>query len=53
MLKEARSRKLKRRKLAVSDAMTIVLASDLKTPIVTGDIDLSYVARKLGAEVIW
>jgi len=53
LLKQAKRIELRRRKLAVSDATTIVLALDLKAPIVTGDIDLSYVAKRLGVRVIW
>ena len=32
---------------------TIALALKYNTPVLTGDIDLSYVAEHLGVEVIW
>jgi len=44
---------LRKRKLSIADATTIALAKQEGTPIVTGDIDLSYVAKKLGVEIIW
>ncbi len=44
---------LSRRRLSVSDATTIALAKRGKIPIITGDSDLSYVARKLGINVLW
>ena len=53
ILRDSNDPKLKRRRLSVSDATTIVLAERYKAPIVTGDIDLSYVAQKLGLKVIW
>jgi len=53
LLRNSGNPKLKRRKLSISDATTIVLATKLKTPIVTGDVNLSYVARSLGVKVIW
>ena len=44
---------LKKRRLSIADATTIALAKQVEIPIVTGDIDLSYVAKKLGVEIIW
>jgi predicted nucleic acid-binding protein len=44
---------LRQRRLSVADATTIALAMREKIPIVTGDTDLSYVARKLGIKVFW
>ncbi len=44
---------LKRRRLSAADATTIALARRLGAPIVTGDTDLSYVARRLKVDVIW
>lgn len=41
------------RKLSIADATTIAIAVNIEAPIVTGDKDLSYVARKLGTTVIW
>jgi len=50
MLQEA---KLKGRTLSVADATSIALALMYEVPIITGDIDLSYVARKLGIAILW
>ena len=44
---------LQRRRLSIADATTIVLARREKAPIITGDADLSYVARNLGVRTIW
>jgi predicted nucleic acid-binding protein len=44
---------LQRRRLSIADATTIVLAKRVGAPIVTGDTDLSYVARRLGASILW
>ncbi len=53
LLRNAKMVELKRRKLSVSDAITLALALKLKAPIITGDSDLSYVAEKIGVKVIW
>ncbi|MCE4600104.1 MAG: PIN domain-containing protein [Desulfurococcales archaeon] len=53
LLRASKDPSLKRRKLSVADATTIAIAVSSGAPIVTGDTDLSYVARKLGATVIW
>ena len=53
LLRNSGDPELKRRKLSISDATTVTLATRLRTPIVTGDIDLSYVARSLEVKVIW
>ena len=45
--------KLKSRKLSVADATSIALALMYEVPIMTGDADLSYVARKLGVAILW
>ncbi len=47
------SRELKRRSLSIGDALTIYLAKSLSAPILTGDADLTYVARKFKVEVVW
>lgn len=53
LLRNSKNPRLKRRRLSVSDVTSIVLAQMLKAPIITGDIDLSYVAQKIGVKVIW
>ena len=53
MLKSSKDPRLSRRRLSISDATSIVLAQMLKVPIITGDIDLSYVARRVDVKVIW
>jgi predicted nucleic acid-binding protein len=47
------SSKLRGRALSIVDSTIIWLALKLGAPIVTGDEDLSYVARRKGVEVIW
>ena len=44
--------KLKRH-LSVCDAMTIAVAKRVGSPIVSGDLDLTSVARQEGVNVIW
>jgi len=53
LLRGAEHEELKRRRLSVCDSTTIALALRLKAPVVTGDADLTYVARKMGVEVLW
>ncbi len=53
LLAKAGDSRLRRRKLSVADATTIAVARVENAPIVTGDADLSYVARSLGIDVIW
>ena len=53
LLRNSKDPRLNRRRLSVSDVTSIVLARMLKAPIITGDIDLSYVAQKIGVRVIW
>ena len=53
LLRNSKNPRLSRRRLSVSDVTSIVLAQMLKAPIITGDIDLSYVAQKIGVRVIW
>ena len=52
-LATSRDPSLRRRKLSVADATTIAIAIREDVPIITGDTDLSYVARKLGVTIIW
>ncbi len=44
---------LKHRRLSIADSATIALAEKTKLPIITGDMDLSFVAERLGLKVIW
>jgi len=53
ILKSSDREELRRRKLSTCDATSIMLAARLKAPIVTGDADLTYVAQKMGIQVIW
>jgi len=53
LLQEARDLRLRKRKLSVADATSITLALKYGVPIITGDIDLSYVAKNLGVKVLW
>jgi len=42
-----------KRKLSIADSTTIALALEKSLPIVTGDKDLSTVAKNLGVRIIW
>jgi len=53
MLKEAEDETLKGRKLSIVDSTVIALAHRVRTPILSSDRDLTYVAIKEGIEVIW
>jgi len=53
LLRSAGEKELRHRKLSVCDSTTIALAKRLNTPIVTGDKDLTYVAREMGVKVLW
>ena len=53
LLVAASNPRLRRRRLSVADATTIAIAKVENMPIVTGDIDLSYVAKNLGVSIIW
>ncbi len=53
MLADARDPSLRGRRLSFSDASSIALAIDKDRPIISGDADLTYVARNLGVNVIW
>ena len=53
MLAEAKDVTLRSRRLSMVDSTVITVAHKAKSPIVTGDKDLTYVARKMGVEVIW
>jgi predicted nucleic acid-binding protein len=44
---------LEGRSLSIVDSTIIWLALELNAPIVTGDKDLSHIARRKGVEVIW
>jgi len=52
-LLQSTDERFKRRNLSIADATTIALAARLKVPIITGDVDLTYVARKTGVKVVW
>ena len=52
-LREAEDRSLTGRRLSVADATTIAIAQMWKAPIISGDRDLTYVARRMGIEVVW
>jgi predicted nucleic acid-binding protein len=51
MLKE--STELRNRSLSLIDSTIIWLAIKMKTPIITGDKDLAYVAKRKDVEIIW
>ena len=53
LLRNAGEKELRHRKLSVCDSTTIALAKRLNTSIVTGDKDLTYVAREMGVKVLW
>ncbi len=53
ILRDSNASGLSRRRLSVADATTIALALSYRVPIVTGDRDLSYVARKMGVDIVW
>jgi len=44
---------LEGRSLSIVDSTIIWLALELNAPIVTGDKDLSHIARRKGVEIIW
>lgn len=45
--------RLSSRRLSLVDASVIYTAKKIDTPVITGDLDLSYVARAMGVEVTW
>lgn len=53
LLKLAEDESLRSRRLSSCDAVTIALGIKQGIPILSGDKDLRYVARKLGVEVMW
>ncbi len=53
LLKEAEDPNLKNRRLSIVDSTIIALAHRRKTPIITGDKDLTYIATKQGIKTIW
>ena len=52
-LSSASVEKLKRRRLSVCDAFSIAIAKKYGIPIITGDLNLAYVARLMGIKIIW
>ncbi len=53
ILKKAEDKELRTRRLSIVDSTVIVLARKRSAPILTGDKDLTYIARKENVEVIW
>ena len=53
LLSSASEPKLRNRNLSISDATSIAISRRKKIPIVTGDLDLAYVAKRMGIIVIW
>jgi len=53
VLKSSDDKRLKHRSLSIIDSTIIAYVSRRKFPIVTGDLDLTYVAKSIGLEVIW
>jgi len=53
VLKMATDAKLGERRLGIVDSTVIALAKKRRAPIVTGDMDLTYVARSMNLEVLW
>jgi hypothetical protein len=39
--------------LSTCDSFTVAIALERDLPVLSGDIDLAYVAGKLGVEVLW
>lgn len=53
MLQKAADPALKQRRLSMVDSTLIAYALRLRAPILTGDKDLTYVARMFGVKVLW
>ncbi len=53
ILASSGDRELAARRLSLTDATVIRAAQAEGAPILTGDADLSYVAKSLGVEVVW
>lgn len=53
LLASSQEPRLKRRRLSICDATSLVFAQKLNAPIITGDKDLSYTAKMLGINIIW
>ena len=53
LLREAEDQSLRARSLSIVDSTIIAVALRLKMPIISGDRDLTYVAKNMGVEVIW
>jgi len=53
ILSSSEDPKLSRRRLSLVDTSVIYTARKVKSPIITGDLDLSHVASSMGLEVIW
>ncbi len=45
--------RLSGRRLSLVDASVIYTANKVNAPVITGDLDLSYVAGEIGLEVVW
>lgn len=53
ILKRAEEKDLRTRRLSIIDSTVIALARKRNIPIITGDKDLAYVARRENIDVIW
>jgi len=53
ILRSASDPSLRRRKLSIADATSIAISKELGIPIITGDRDLTYVARAMKVDVLW
>ena len=53
LLREAPDPSLRARRLSTCDAFTLAIALDRALPVLSGDRDLAYVAKKLEVEVLW
>ncbi len=53
MLRNVDDTALRGRRLSIVDSTIIACALRLRSPILTGDKDLAYVASRLGVEILW
>lgn len=53
MLRNAEDTALRGRRLSIVDSTIIACALRLRSPILTGDKDLAYVAGRLGVGILW
>ena len=53
LLREAEDPELRARRLSIVDSTVISIALKTGAPIITGDKDLTYVARRMKVETIW